>query len=53
VVEWTEIQQLAPDAFLDHWKIYFDRSLKLGGVGAGVLFIFPEGKQLKYILQIL
>jgi hypothetical protein len=50
VAEWTKIQQLAPDAFLDHWKIYFDGSLKLGGAGAGVLFIFPEGKQLKYVL---
>jgi hypothetical protein len=53
VVEWTEIQQPAPDAFLDHWKMYFDGSLKLGGAGAGVLFISPEGKHLKYILQIL
>jgi ribonuclease HI len=53
MAEWIEIQQLAPDAFLDHWKMYFDRSLKLGGAGAGVLFISPKGKQLKYVLQIL
>jgi ribonuclease HI len=33
--------------------MYFDGSLKLGEVGAGVLFISPEGKQLKYVLQIL
>jgi ribonuclease HI len=33
--------------------MYFDGSLKLGGPGAGVLFISPDGKQLKYILQIL
>ena len=33
--------------------MYFDSSLKLGGVGAGVLFISPDGKQLKYVLQIL
>jgi ribonuclease HI len=42
-----------PDAFLDHWKMYFDGSLKLGGADVGVLFISPKGKQLKYILQIL
>jgi ribonuclease HI len=30
-----------------------DGSLKLGGVDAGVLFISLEGKQLKYVLQIL
>jgi hypothetical protein len=52
VIEWTEIQQPTPDA-LDHWKIYFDGSLKLGGAGIGVLFISIDGKQLKYILQIL
>ena len=40
------------NTILDHWKMYFDGSLKLGGAGAGVL-ISPEGKQLKYVLQIL
>jgi hypothetical protein len=44
VAEWTEIQQPAPDAFLDHWKMYFDGSLKLGGASTGVLFISSEGK---------
>jgi ribonuclease HI len=33
--------------------MYFDGSLKLGGAGAGVLFISPNRRQLKYILQIL
>jgi len=33
--------------------MYFDGSLKLGGGGAGVLFISPRGEQLKYIFQIL
>jgi ribonuclease HI len=33
--------------------MYFDGSLKLGRAGASVLFISPEGKQLKYVLQIL
>jgi hypothetical protein len=33
--------------------MYFDESLKLGGAGAGVLLISPDGKQLKYVLQIL
>jgi hypothetical protein len=50
VAEWIEIQQPAPDAFLDHWKMYFDGSLKLGRAGVGVLFISPKGKQLKYVL---
>jgi hypothetical protein len=50
VAEWIEIQQPTPDALLDHWKMYFDGSLKLDGAGAGVLFISPEGKELKYVL---
>jgi len=33
--------------------MYFDGSLKLGGGGAGMLFISPRGEQLKYIFQIL
>jgi len=33
--------------------MYFDGSLKLGGAGAGVLFISPKGEQLKYVFQIL
>jgi hypothetical protein len=32
--------------------MYFDGSLKLEGVGAGVFFISPKGEQLKYVLQI-
>jgi ribonuclease HI len=53
VVEWTEIQQPTPETILDHWKMYFDGSLKLGEASAGVLFISLDGKQLKYVLQIL
>ena len=33
--------------------MYLDGSLKLDEGGAGILFISPKGKQLKYILQIL
>jgi hypothetical protein len=50
VAEWIEVQQPTPDTILDHWKMYFNGSLKLGGAGAGVLFISLYGKQLKYVL---
>ena len=50
VAEWTEIQQPMSNIILDHWKTYFDGSLKLGGAGAGVLLISPDRKQLKYVL---
>jgi hypothetical protein len=53
MAKWTEIQQFTLDTFLDHWKMYFDGSLKLDGTGTGILFISLEGKQLKYVLQIL
>jgi hypothetical protein len=53
IAEWIEIQQPTPETILDHWKMYFGGSLKLGGASAGVLFISPDGKQLKYVLQIL
>jgi hypothetical protein len=32
--------------------MYFDGSLNLEGVGAGALFISPQGDHLKYVLQI-
>ena len=44
VAEWIEIRQPMSNIILDHWKMYFDRLLKLGGAGAGVLFISPDGK---------
>ena len=50
IAEWIEIQQPVSSAILDHWKIYFDGSLKLGGAEAGVLLISPDGRQLKYVL---
>jgi hypothetical protein len=53
IAQWTENQQPMLDAILDHWKMYFDGSLKLGGASICVLFISPDGKQLKYVLQIL
>ena len=53
IAKWMEIQQRTPTVIIDHWKMYFDGSLKLGGAGAGVLFISPDRKQLKYVLQIL
>ena len=33
--------------------MYSDGSLKLRGAGAGILFISLDGKQLKYVIQIL
>jgi hypothetical protein len=53
MAEWRENQIPTPDDKPEHWTMYFDGSLKLDGGGAGVLFIPPKGKQLKYVLKIL
>jgi hypothetical protein len=53
MVEWRENQVEAPTNQSEHWVMYFDGSLKLGGGGAGVLFISLRGEQLKYVFQIL
>ena len=53
MAEWRENQVPTPASISDHWTMYFNSSLKLGGGGAGVLFISPKGEQLKYVFQIL
>jgi hypothetical protein len=53
MAEWRENQVPTPVDKPEHWTMYFDRSLKLDGGGAGVLLISPRGEQLKYVLQIL
>ena len=53
VAKWTEIQQPMSSTILDHWKMYFDGSLKLGRASVGILLISLDRKQLKYVLQIL
>jgi hypothetical protein len=50
--EWTEQQVSDNSEATEVWRMYFDGSLKLQGAGAGILFISPEGEQLKYALQL-
>jgi ribonuclease HI len=53
VSEWTEQQVPDNPEATEVWRMYFDGSLKLQGVGAGILFIAPGGEQLKYVFQLL
>jgi hypothetical protein len=48
MAEWRENQ--LPTERPEHWVMYFDGSLKLEGMGAGVLLISPTGEQLKDVL---
>jgi hypothetical protein len=51
--EWQENQVEAPTNQPEHWVMYFEGSLKLGGGGAEVLLISLIGERLKYMFQIL
>jgi hypothetical protein len=53
VSEWTEHHVPDNPEATEVWRMYFYGSLKLQGVGAGILFIAPGGEQLKYALQLL
>jgi hypothetical protein len=48
MAKWRENQVEAPTNQPEHWVMYFDGSLKLGGGGARVLFISPRGEQLMF-----
>jgi hypothetical protein len=52
MAEWRENQLPTPAERPEHWVMYFNGSLKLEGVGEGVLLISPTGEQLNYVLQI-
>jgi hypothetical protein len=51
MVEWTDLS-IPTSQGLDYWKMYFDGSLTIDGVGAGILFISPTNEQLCYVLRI-
>jgi ribonuclease HI len=52
VVEWVDTQ--LPTALIQSelWTMYFDGSLMKTGAGAGLLFISPLGKHLRYVLHL-
>jgi hypothetical protein len=50
VAEWVDTQLPAALIQLELWTMYFDGSLMKTGAGAGLLFISPLGKHLRYVL---
>jgi ribonuclease HI len=52
VAEWVDTQLLAALIQPELWTMFFDGSLMKTGVGAGLLFISPLGKHLRYVLRL-
>jgi ribonuclease HI len=52
VAEWVDTQLPAASIQPELWTMFFDRSLMKTGAGAGLLFISPLGKHLRYVLRL-
>jgi hypothetical protein len=52
VAEWVDTQLPAASIQPKLWTMYFDGSLMKTGAGAGLLFISPLGKHLRYVLRL-
>jgi ribonuclease HI len=52
VAEWVDAQLPAAPIQPELWTMYFDGSLMKTGAGAGLLFISPLGKHLRYVLRL-
>jgi ribonuclease HI len=52
VAEWVDTQLPTAPIQPELWTMYFDGSLMKIGAGAGLLFISPLGKHLRYVLRL-
>jgi ribonuclease HI len=52
VAEWVDTQLPTAPTQPELWTMYFDGSLMKTGAGAGLLFISPLGKHLRYVLRL-
>jgi ribonuclease HI len=52
VAEWVDTQLPTAPIQPELWTTYFDGSLMKTGVGAGLLFISPLGKHVRYVLRL-
>jgi ribonuclease HI len=52
LVEWTDTQLLTTPIQPELWTMYFDGSLMKTGAGAGLLFVSPLGKHLRYVIRL-
>jgi hypothetical protein len=44
IAEWTDLSTPPDQGLVEYWKMYFDGSLNIDGVGAGMLFISPTNE---------
>jgi ribonuclease HI len=52
VAEWVDAQLPTAPIQPELWTMYFDGSLMKTGAGAGLLFISPLGKHVRYVLHL-
>jgi ribonuclease HI len=52
LAEWTDTQLPTIPIQPELWTMYFDGSLMKTGAGAGLLFISPLGKHLRYVIRL-
>src|SRR6185437_14885599 len=52
VAEWTDTQLPLPQIQAECWTMYFDGSVMKTSAGAGLLFISPLGKHMRYVIRL-
>jgi hypothetical protein len=52
LAEWTDTQLPTTPIQPELWTMYFDGSLMKTGAGAGLLFVSPLGKHLRYVMRL-
>jgi hypothetical protein len=51
-IDWVEIQYEPPLPDANYWRMHFDGSKIIHGLGAGIVLTSPKNDQLRYVLQI-
>jgi hypothetical protein len=52
IAKWTEAHVDLAVADLEYWNMYFNGSLLLQGVGAGLVLVSPRGNRMRYVLHL-
>jgi ribonuclease HI len=51
-IDWAKIQYEPPLPDANYWRMHFDGSKTIHGLGAGIVLSSPKNDQLRYVLQI-